>query len=119
MKYRKLSSILLFLALFIPSIARAHDPSKHKGKGTKGEIVSIANDRIELKTSAGVKTVTITDKTTFGRGSEKISKADLKKGEQVTVFGTKLATGELVAQEVMLASPESHEGHKEKSDHKH
>jgi len=119
MKYRKLSSILLFLALLIPSMARAHDPSKHKGRGTQGEIVSIANDRIELKTSAGLKAVTLTDKTTFERGNEKVRKADLKKGDQVTVFGTKLATGELVAQEVMLASPESHEGHKEKSDHKH
>lgn len=119
MKYRKLSSILLFLALLIPSIVRAHDPSKHKGKGTKGEIVSIANDRIELKTSGGAKTITITHKTTFERGSEKVSKAELKNGDQVTVFATKLATGELVAQEVLLASPESHEGHKEKSDHKH
>lgn len=111
--------IVAFLALLVSQNSWAHDPSKHKGKGTKGEIVSIANDRIELKTSAGVKAVTITDKTTFERGSEKVSKAALKKGDQVTVFGTKLATGELMAQEVMLANPESHEGHKEKSDHKH
>ena len=118
MKYRKLSSIFLFLALLIPSIARAHDPSKHKGKGTKGEIVSIAKDRIELKTSAGAKTVTITDKTTFERGSEKISEADLKKGDQVTIIGTKLATGELVAREVLLGVPDHHDGHEHKADHK-
>ena len=116
MTSRKLSFILLFLTLLTPSIARAHDLSQHKGKGTKGEIVSIENDRIELKTSAGAKSVTITDKTTFERGSEKISKADLKKGDQVTVFGTKLATGELVAQEIMLASPEHHHEHEHKAD---
>ncbi len=60
---KKISVMLLFLALLTPSVSSAHDPSQHKGKGVQGEIVSIANDRIELKTPAGAKTVTISDKT--------------------------------------------------------
>ncbi|MCI0424007.1 MAG: DUF5666 domain-containing protein [Acidobacteria bacterium] len=117
--YKKLPVGLLFLALLIPSAARAHDPSKHKGKGVQGEIVSIENDRIELKTAAGAKTVTIKDKTKFERGSAQVTKSDLKKGDRVTVFGTKLANGELVAREILLGSPERHESQKEKATHKH
>ena len=119
MKYRKLSLTLLCLSLLTPSIAKAHDPSQHKGKGSTGEIVSIAENGIELKSAKGVQIVTITDKTTFERGSEKVTKADLKKGDQVTVLGTKLATGELVAREILLAIPEHRDGHKEKAGHKH
>jgi hypothetical protein len=116
---KKLSGTVLFVVLLSPSVASAHDPSKHKGKGVQGEIVSIANDRIELKTPAGAKTVTISDKTKFERGNNPATSADLKKGDQVTVFVTKLATGELVAREILLAIPEHHEGHKEKTSHKH
>jgi len=119
MKYRKLPLTFLFLALLIPSIAPAHDPSKHKGKGTKGEIVSMTGDRIELKTSAGAQAVTINDKTKFERGNDQVTKADLKKGDQVTVFGTKLATGELVARQILLASPEQPDGREHKADNKH
>lgn len=116
---RKLTITLLFLALLIPSAARAHDPSKHKGKGVQGEIVSIANDGIELKTSAGAQTVTVNDKTKFERGSAQVTKSDLKKGDRVMVFGTKLANGELVAREILLGGPERHESQKEKATHKH
>jgi len=117
--YKRLSIGLLFVVLLIPSLTRAHDPSKHKGKGVQGEIVSVANDRIELKTSAGTKTVTINEKTKFERGSAQATKSDLKKGDGVTVFGTKLASGELVAREILLSNAEHQDGHKEKAAHKH
>jgi len=117
--HKKLSMTLLFAVLLIPSAARAHDPSKHKGKGVQGEIVSIVNDRIELKTSAGAKTVTINEKTKFERGSAQVTKSDLKKGDGVTVFGTKLASGELVAREILLSVAEHQNGHKGKSAQKH
>jgi hypothetical protein len=111
---KKLSITLLLVGLLIPSAARAHNPSKHKGKGVEGEIVSIENNRMELKTSAGPRNVTINDKTKFERGSAQVTKSDLKKGDRVTVFGTKLASGELVAREILLGSPEHHESQKEK-----
>ena len=111
--YRKLFITLLFLALLIPSAARAHDPSKHKGKGVQGEIVSIEKDRIELKTSSGTKMVKLNDKTKFEHGNQKMAREDLKKGDQVKVIGTTLASGEIVAREVLMTAPHDHSTHKE------
>lgn len=68
---------------------------------------------------AGAKTVTINDKTKFERGSAQAMKSDLKKGDRVTVFGTKLTNGELLARGIRLGSPEHHESQKEKAAHKH
>jgi len=114
----------LFLAGFIvPFSANGHDPSQHKGRATKGEVVSVANDRLELKTAAGVKTVLITEKTKFERGDRAAALADLKKGESITVMGTTLASGEVAAREVLLkpsvARGSQPAGHKEKAGHKH
>ena len=117
--FKKTSVMLLFLALLMPAAVRAHDPSKHKGKGIQGEIVSITNDRIQVKTSTGTLMVSTDDKTKFERGNHQVTKADLKKGDQVTIFGTKLSTDELVAREILLTSPEHPGNHKEKSDLKH
>jgi RNase P/RNase MRP subunit p29 len=110
---RKLTITLLFLALLIPSAVRAHDPSQHKGKGVQGEIVSIENDRIELKTSAGTKIVKLNDKTKLEHGNQKMAKEDLKKGHQVKVIGTTLASGEIVAREVLMTGPDDHSTHKD------
>ena len=101
----------LIVALLAPLSLRAHDPSKHKGKPTEGEVVSVAPDRIELKTATGTKTVALNDKTKLERGNQAATAADLKKGEHVTVFGTTLASGELVAREILIgkqAPPGSH-----------
>jgi len=121
--HRKIIATLFIAGLIVPFSANGHDPSKHKGKATKGEVVSVANDRVELKTADGVKTVLITDKTKFERGDQAASLADLKKGDSITVMGTTLASGELAAREVLLkptGTRGSHAaGHKEKADHKH
>jgi hypothetical protein len=80
----------------------AHDKSLHRGRPTEGQVVSVVGDRIDLKTPQGIKKVELTGKTMFERGDKAATRADLKKGEQVTVFGTTLATGEIVANEVLL-----------------
>ncbi len=92
----------LALGLVAPSLMRAHDPSKHKGKAVTGEIVSIAEDRFELKTNAGTVPVTFSSTTKFEHGNDVVDKTHLTKGDRVSVFGTKLPTGELVAKEVLL-----------------
>ena len=95
----------------------AHDKSLHKGRPTEGQVVSVVGDRLDLKTAQGLKKVALTEKTKFERGDKSAARADLKRGEQVTVFGTTLATGEIVANEVLLvtpgigASPQHKEGH--------
>ena len=104
----KTAALSLFLGMLMPFVAGAHDPSKHKGKPTKGEVVSVANDRIEVKTATGTKTFTLTDKTKFERGEQAATRADLKKGDPVTVFGTTLASGEVVAREVLVGKPGGH-----------
>jgi hypothetical protein len=118
---------LLFLALIVvPASAWAHDASKHKGKATQGEVLSVSGDRIELKTATGTKTVTLTDQTKFEHGNKTMTREDLKKGDQVKVVGTTLASGEIVAREVLMAGPEaqhthtdSHGAHSRESEDKH
>lgn len=109
---RYLFSTVLFIALLAPSLAVAHDASLHKGKPTNGEVVSISGDKLELKTATGPITVTLNEKTKYEHGNQTAAKSHLQKGERVTVFGTKLATGELVAKEVLIGAPDSHAAHK-------
>src|SRR5438270_13974697 len=98
--------------MLAPSRATAHDATLHKGKSTDGEIVSVAGDKLELKTATGAITVTLNDKTKYEHGNQTVTKSHLQKGERMSVFGTKLATGELVAREVLIGAPQSHATHK-------
>jgi len=69
--FHKLFATLVLTGLVGAIAVMAHDPSQHKGTPTKGEVLSIANDRIEVKTDKGVKTITVNGKTTFERGKNK------------------------------------------------
>ncbi len=100
--FHKLFATLVLTSLVGAIAVMAHDPSQHKGTPTKGEVLSIANDRIEVKTDKGVKTITVNGKTTFERGKTKASLSGFKKGDRVAVFGTMLASGEFIAKEVLL-----------------
>ena len=60
---------------------------------------------------SGSVPVTLSAKTKYEHGDETVTKSHLKKGEHVSVFGTKLATGELVATEVVMGAHEA-EHHK-------
>ena len=86
--------------------------SLHKGKATAGEIVSVSADKMELKTAAGAVTVILNDKTKYEHGNQTVTKAHLQKGDRVSVFGTKLQTGELVPREVLIGATDSHAAHK-------
>jgi len=100
--YHRLFFILALVSLFAIPTVSAHDASLHKGKPVRGKVVSMADNGLTLKTDTGTTTVTFQDKTTFERGDVHASSQDIKEGDQVTVFGTKLPTGELVAREVLL-----------------
>ena len=80
----------------------AHDASLHKGKPTVGKVVSLAENGVNLKTAHGTTSVTFQDKTKFERGDAQASAQEIQTGDQLTVFGTKLPSGELVAREVLL-----------------
>jgi Domain of unknown function (DUF5666) len=110
--FSRLWATLLFVGLIVvPASAWAHDASKHKGKATRGKVVSVSGDRMELKTATGTKTVTLTDQTKFEHGNQTMAREDLKKGDQVKVIGTTLASGEIVAREVLMAGSEAQPTH--------
>src|SRR5712691_3152022 len=100
--YQRIILALALAGLLSVSAAYAHDASLHKGKPTVGKVVSLAKNGLNLQTDAGTTTVTFQEKTTFERGDAQASSQEIQQGDQLTVFGTKLPTGELVAREVLL-----------------
>jgi len=97
--------IVPLAALLAVTTAIAHDASLHKGKPTDGEIVSIAGEKMQIKAATGPLTVVLSNKTKYEHGNQTVTKSHLKAGEHVSVFGTKLPTGELVASEVLIGAP--------------
>lgn len=116
----------LALGLLASGSVMAHDAKLHKGKATTGEVISVADDRFEIKTSTGTTVVSFSSKTKFEHGNQTVDKTHVSKGAKVSVIGTKLPSGELVAREVMLGVSDAATDHsamktadKEKSPHKH
>lgn len=105
--YRSMLIALVLAGFCGLSSVEAHDASLHKGKPTKGEVVSIDNNSLKLKTATGTTTVTLRDETKFERGDQNVTREELQPGQQISVFGTKLPTGELVAREVLLPAMDS------------
>jgi hypothetical protein len=105
--YRILLSALLFASVCVFSSAEAHDARLHKGKPTTGKVVSIDDQAVKLKTATGTVMVTLGEETKFEQGKETVTREELKPGQQIRVFGTKLPTGELVAREVLLPATDS------------
>jgi len=106
---------VLIAGLLATTLAHAHDISLHKGSATRGEIVSIDGEKMQVKTSTGAVTVSFSGKTKYEHGAQTVTKSHLKAGERVAVFGTKLASGELVAREILIDPPASDSHH---ADHK-
>lgn len=95
--------LLLISLVALPITVLAHEGNMHKTKATEGEVTSIAGDLLTVRGSTGTVTpVTLTAQTKVERGDAAAGRSDLKPGEHVSVFGTKLPTGELVAQEIDL-----------------
>lgn len=93
---------LAVLALLVPIAAAGHEASKHRGKPTQGEVVSMEGDRLSIATPAGRVVVTLTEATKLEQGDHATTRDALKSGVHVTVFGTKLPGGALVAREVIV-----------------
>lgn len=54
--------------------------------------------------------VTLPDEVKVERGDEAVSRSELKTGQHVSVFGTTLASGELMAREVIIHGAERDHG---------
>jgi len=99
------------VVLLAGGLSAAHEQSLHKGRPTAGEVVSVSKDGLVMQTAKGNVSVTLSDSTTVERGDEKVLRDAIHAGDHVSVFGTTLATGELVAREIVIGSSHGHEGH--------
>lgn len=95
----------LWLAALGALSAWGHDPAQHKGKPLEGQVMEAGEGQFVLKTSTGEKTVIVSAETQYETSEGKASAAAVKKGAHVTVFGTILASGEMVAKEVIVGKP--------------
>jgi len=79
-----------------------------KRKPIQGEITRKGEHTIELRSKKVIaettSNVTFTNETKFKKGSDYVGEEDLREGDNVEVIGTKLASGELVAKEVLIGS---------------
>lgn len=100
---RKLQAFGIAAGLLLASTLSAHDAKLHTGAATPGEIVSIvAPAAMVMKTAKGNVNVTLNKDTKYEMGTQAVDLGHFKKGDKINVIGTKLATGELVAKEVLM-----------------
>lgn len=116
---RKLQATLLLAGLMSVSLLSAHDEKLHTGNATQGEIVSIAGNNVVMKTATGDLKVTLNKDTRYEMGDQAVDVNHFRKGDKVSVIGTKLATGELVAKEMMMTMAPAKAAGKTEGDHKH
>jgi hypothetical protein len=86
------------------SILMAHDAAEHKGTPTQGQIASVAADSFQVKTATGTVKVSFNKETKFEHGDDVVDKTHFTKGAKISVFGTKLASGEIVAKEILMGA---------------
>lgn len=92
----------LVLALLVPAAAFAHPGHEHKLMGT---ITAVDGNKVSMKTTEGkATTFEVTPITSFKRGKQKGSQADLKVGLRIVVNAGDGAEP-LKAKEVQYAAP--------------
>ena len=94
----------ILLALVLPAaVALAHGPTQQNETTFDGEVTAVGKSEFVMKTSdAGNATVKINDSTKFRRWDGPAAQDELTPGMQVTVHGSRLRSGNLVATDVML-----------------
>jgi len=116
---RRLQTTLFLASLMGAALLSAHDEKLHTGNATQGEIVSIAGNNVVMKTATGNMKVTLNKDTKFEMGDQAVDVKHFKKGDKVSVIGTKLATGELVAKEMMITMAPAKAADHAQGEHKH
>ena len=107
--------------MLTPFSAIAHGAKQHKGKQTKGEIVSVTENRLELNTGKGPVAVLLSEEPKIEVGGVAATAAALSRGQKVAVIGTTLASGEIVAKEILVErsspAPSSSSAHSDHAGH--
>src|SRR5207244_9566545 len=99
------------VVLLAAGVSAAHEQSLHKGRPTEGEVVSVSEDGLVMQTGKGKVSLTFSNSTTVERGDEKVLRDAIHAGDHISVFGTTLATGEVVAREIVIGGSHGHESH--------
>ena len=98
---RRMVLTLAGAALLLCSLQlTAHDDKIPKA--TIGEIVTVNADGLDLKTKSGIVKVKFSSKTKFELDKKVVDKTSVRQGDRAGVIGSKLPTGELMANEVIL-----------------
>ena len=100
---RRYMAVLSLAALLLPAAVLA--AGKPKEEKIKGDVVSVGDDMLSVKTKKGPVTVLLTQKSRIVMGGAEMPPAALKQGVRVTVVGTIQPTGEIVAREIQLPAP--------------
>ena len=117
MQRRYIAALSLVVLLLPGAVLAAGKPKEEK---TKGDVVSVGEDRLSVKTKKGRVTILLTQKSRIVMGGAEMPLAALKQGARVTVVGTAQPTGEIVAREIQLpmtaapmqsTMPSGHSGH--------
>lgn len=115
----KLKLSIALAGLMSASVVFAHDERLHSPDATEGQIVSIAGNNVVMKTAKGDVKVTLTKDTKYEMGDQAVDVNHFKKGDKIGVIGTKLATGEIVAKEMIMPMESSKGTAAKGGDHKH
>ncbi len=102
---RMLMTTVAALALLASSNLAAHDERLHKGNAVTGEIVAVTGDGLQLKTKTETVKVKFSSKTKFELDKKMVDKSQVREGDRAGVIGSKLPTGEMMANEVILGLP--------------
>jgi Na+/pantothenate symporter len=106
----QLAVLTVAALILLPAIAAAHGGMEH----VVGTVTSLSGDSVTVKTTAGKSVqVRFDAKTTFSRGKQTITKADLKVGDRVVIHASEV-NEKLVAHTVELgtAAPASEHQHR-------
>lgn len=107
---------MLFLVAFSLLATAApgycHDPKYHKEHPFVGSVSSLNDKGFTLKTDKGDVPVVTNEETKFeaGTNGEKAAKSDLHESQKVTIIGTRVESGDLVAKEIMIDKGQASEG---------
>ncbi len=101
---RRLSLNFASVAVLLGSLPlAAHDDKIHKA--TIGDVAAVTADGFDLRTKTGIVKVKYSSKTKFERNEKPAEKSQMRQGEKVGVIGSKLPTGEIMANEILLGVP--------------
>ena len=80
----------------------AHDPRLHGANALTGEIAGVSGEGLSLKTKTGTVKVKYSSQTKFEHDEKDVDKSHVHEGDRAGVVGSKLPSGEWMANQVIL-----------------